>query len=141
MNNTITKLTQHTIPEMAEVVSIDQKGRILAVRWLELYEIIGVVAQAKHISKAEVGDHVLVQNTKQGVIVTCLLATQSEPPAANIKDNDGHIQITAAKSVTISTKKGSIEVNQDGQIYLDAKLITADSENDLTLSGWPVRLN
>jgi|GEM_PF-1010223 len=134
-----TQLTDQ--PEIAEVISVDQKSKINKINLVAKNIHHTVITQAKHITRAAIGDTILVQNTLQGWIVIAQLANQNDIPAAHITDNEGHIQVKGAKSVTLTTKKGTIEVHENGKIILDATELSANSERDLTIAGWPIRLN
>lgn len=128
-------------PEIAIVSEVDTQGRISRIRLLESDIEMPLSSQAQHISKANCQDSVVVMNTKQGWIAVALLATRNTPPAANIRDNNGHIVVKGDKSVTLSTAKGTVEVHENGSIILDGCEINANSERDFTLAGWPIRLN
>ncbi len=128
-------------PELASVASVDAQGRVEQVTLLTTDNVQEISGQAKHISFAAIGDTVLVQNTAQGLIIIAQLAKPSDSPSAHISDNNGHVNVKGAKSVTLSTRKGSIEVFDDGTIVLDATELNATSERDLSIAGWPIRLN
>ncbi|GAA0820375.1 hypothetical protein GCM10009111_25700 [Colwellia asteriadis] len=134
-----TKITAQ--PELALVVSVDTQGKIEQVQLSTQGTTKTVSGQAKHISCAAHNDMVLVLNTGQGLMVIALIAKPSDSPAAHISDNNGHVTIKGAKSVSLSTEKGSIEVYQDGRIVLDATEVNANSERDFSIAGWPIRLN
>ncbi|MCJ8321133.1 MAG: hypothetical protein MJK12_15950, partial [Colwellia sp.] len=127
--------------ELATVASVDAQGRVEQVKLLAANTPVTVSSQAKHITCAAVEDTVMVQNTRQGLIVIAQLAKPSDSPSAHITDNNGHVIVKGAKSVTLSTRKGSIEVYDDGRIVLEASQLSASSERDLCLDGWPIRLN
>ncbi|MDQ9090414.1 hypothetical protein RC083_02265 [Pseudoalteromonas haloplanktis] len=124
---------------LATVSGIDSFGRIKAVVINDIE--YSIVAQGAHVSTAEIGANVLLAHTGQGFIVTALLAQPDQAPAAQINNAQGHIVIAAQQSVSLQTAKGSIEVFADGTIVLEGQDITANSEQDLTLAGWPIRLN
>ncbi|TGE83978.1 hypothetical protein C7Y70_08335 [Pseudoalteromonas sp. KS88] len=124
---------------LATVSRIDSFGRIKAVVINDAEHPI--IAQGAHVSSAEIGANVLLMHTVQGFIVTALLAQPEQAPAAQINNAQGHIVISAKQSVSLQTAKGSIEVFADGTIVLEGQDITANSEQDLTLAGWPIRLN
>ena len=128
-------------PELAKVVSVDPCGRVNQASLLENNCIHQVTAQAQHITCAAINDTVLVQQTSQGWMVIAQLANSNDSPAAHITDHQGHVKVKGAKSVTLSTSKGAIEVHEDGKIILDGAEISASSERDLTIAGWPIRLN
>jgi len=128
-------------PEIATVVAIDPQGRVEQINLLARNLQQDVLAQAKHITRATIGDSVLVQHTLQGWIVIAQLAGNDDSPAALMTDHDGHVKVNGAKSVTLSTEKGTIEVHNDGKIVLNATELNANSERDLTIAGWPIRLN
>lgn len=125
--------------QLATVSSIDSFGRIKAVVMNDIEQPI--IAQGAHVSTAEIGANVLLVHTAHGFIVTTLLAQPEQAPAAQINNAQGHIVIEAQQSVSLQTAKGSIEVFADGTIVLEGQDITANSEQDLTLAGWPIRLN
>ncbi|QBG34906.1 hypothetical protein [Litorilituus sediminis] len=127
--------------EIAVVSAVDTQGRISRIRLSDSDIETPLSGQAQHIAKANCQDSVVVMNSKQGWIAIALLATDNTPPAANIRDNDGHIVVKGEKSVTLSTAKGTVEVHENGSIILDACEINANSERDFTLAGWPIRLN
>lgn len=124
---------------LATVSCVDSLGRIKAVEMNDIEQ--PVIAQGAHVSAAEVGANVLLVHTAHGFIVTALLAQPEQAPAAQINNAQGHIVIEAQQSVSLQTAKGSIEVFADGTIVLEGQDITANSEQDLTLAGWPIRLN
>ena len=124
---------------LATVSCIDGFGRIKAIVINDIEHPI--IAQCAHVSKAEVGANVLLCHTAQGFIVTALLAHPDQAPAAQINNVQGHIVIEAQQSISLQTAKGSIEVFADGSIVLEGHDITANSEQDLILAGWPIRLN
>ncbi len=128
-------------PRLAIVAQVDPLGRIKAVLFDQQTQPVEVVAQAQHITPTKADDSVLVQHTSHGWVVLAVMAGADESPAAVVTNNKGHVQVKGAKSVTLMTAKGCIEVHQDGQIVLDATELTANSERDLTLAGWPIRLN
>jgi len=131
----------NTQPELATVHSVDPLGRIESVVLIARDTNQPVIAQAKHITCATENDSVLVQHTLQGLIVIALLASKDDAPAAYLSDRNGHVNVSGAKSVTLSTAKGTIEVHENGKIILDATELTACSERDFTIAGWPIRLN
>lgn len=156
MSATVTSIDPKKMPfnsqaEVATVASIDEQGRIIQVNLIT--ETKGndfvnqtvtnqvVTSQAKHISRAVINDSVLVQNTAQGLIVIAQLASPTDSPSAHITDTNGHVNVKGAKSVTLSTNKGTIEVHDDGTIVLDATELSATSERDFSIAGWPIRLN
>lgn len=106
-------------PEIAEVALIDPQSRISEIKLIARNTHQKVIAQAKHITRASVGDSILVQHTLQGWIVIAQLSKPKDTPAAHITDNNGHVKVKGAKSVTLSTKIGTIEVLEDGKILLD----------------------
>lgn len=146
MSAAITKINtnvviKNTQPELALVEELDSYGKITKVCLYDNETVSSTIGQAKSLSRVNLGDTVLVQNTRQGIVVIAQLALKEDYPAAQITDNQGHIKVINAKSVTLSTQRGTIEVHQDGKIVLDATELTANSERDLTLAGWPIRLN
>ncbi|NMR26339.1 hypothetical protein HH219_12480 [Pseudoalteromonas sp. NEC-BIFX-2020_015] len=124
---------------VASVSRVDSFGRVKTVLMNDIEH--PVIAQGAHVSCASVGADVLLVHTAQGFIVTALLAEAEQAPAAQINNAQGHIVIEAQQSVSLQTAKGSVEVFADGTIVLDGQNITANSEQDLTLAGWPIRLN
>lgn len=128
-------------PELATVALVDAQGRIEQVSLLADNTTHNVSGQAKHITCAVNHDAVLVQNTAQGLIVIAQLAKPTDSPSAHITDTNGHVIVKGAKSVSLSTAKGAIEVYDDGRIVLDATEINASSERDFSMTGWPIRLN
>ncbi|MBB1335265.1 MULTISPECIES: hypothetical protein [unclassified Pseudoalteromonas] len=124
---------------LACVSRVDSFGRVKAVLINNVEH--QVIAQGAHVSIAEVGANVLLVHSAQGFIVTALLAQADQVPAAQINNSQGHIVIEAQQSISLQTAKGSVEVYADGTIVLEGQDITANSEQDLTLAGWPIRLN
>jgi len=135
------QITNATQPEIATVVSVDQQGRIERISLLVQGSEQAIVNQAKQITPAAIGETVLAQYSAQGWLVLAQLAEPSDSPSAHITDSNGHVKITGAKSVSLLTAKGTIEVHQDGKIILDATELSACSERDLEITGWPIRLN
>lgn len=131
----------NTQPELATVLSVDSLGRIESVALTARDTKQQIIAQAKHITCATENDSVLVQHTLQGLIVIALLASKDDSPAAYLSDRNGHVNVRGAKSVTLSTARGTIEVHENGKIVLDATELSACSERDFTIAGWPIRLN
>lgn len=134
-------IQNNTQPEIAEVASIDNKNRISEIQCINNNTRQKIIAQAQHITPASIGDSIVVQQTQQGWIVIAQLADENSSPTAHITDNNGHVKVTAAKSVTLATQKGTIEVHENGTIVLDATELNATSERDFTIAGWPIRLN
>ncbi|MBU2894387.1 hypothetical protein KO495_13815 [Colwellia sp. D2M02] len=132
-------------PQMAKVTAIDEQGRIEKIALLtqnaQQLDNYAVCSQAKHIARATIDDTVLAQNTHQGWVVIAQLASPTDSPSACITDTNGHVNIKGAKSVSLSTSKGTIEVHNDGRIVIDATELSATSERDFTIAGWPIRLN
>lgn len=124
---------------LALVNCVDRLGKVKAVLINNVaHEII---AQAAHITPCKTNDTVLLTHTSQGFVVTAVLASEDQAPAALIKNSEGHITIEAQQSITLQTAKGLIEIFADGTIVLEGQDISANSEQDLTLAGWPIRLN
>ena len=138
MNAKVKSIFNHD-QQLAPVSKVDEFGRVKGVTVNNDEQ--SVVAQAAHITPCQVGDTVLLTHTPQGFIVTGLLANEDQAPAALIKNSQGHITIEAQQSISLQTAKGTIEVFADGTIVLEGRDITANSEQDLTLAGWPIRLN
>ncbi|WP_448565339.1 hypothetical protein [Thalassotalea ganghwensis] len=141
--NTIkaTHFAQSTAPELANVDEIDSAGRIKSVNLQDYQTKQPIIGQARHVTTSTQGELVLVQYTKQGWVVIAQLAEQNSFPAAYISDSNGHVQISGAKSVSLTTEKGSVEIHQNGRIVLDGSEVNACSEKDFFISGWPIRLN
>ena len=125
--------------QLAPVSKVDEFGRVKGVTINNNEH--SVVAQAAHITPCKVNDTVMLSHTAQGFVVTGLIANEQQAPAALIKNSQGHITIEAQQSISLQTAKGTIEIFADGTIVLEGKDITANSEQDLTLAGWPIRLN
>ncbi|MBB1403308.1 hypothetical protein [Pseudoalteromonas sp. SG45-1] len=138
MNAKVKSIFNHD-QQLAPVSKVDEFGRVKSVTINN--DEHSVVAQAAHITPCQVGDTVLLTHTAQGFIATGLLASEGQVPAALIKNSQGHITIEAQQSISLQTAKGTIEVFADGTIVLEGRDITANSEQDLTLAGWPIRLN
>ena len=138
MNAKVKSIFNHD-QQLAPVSKVDEFGRVKGVTVNNDEQ--SVVAQAAHITPCQVGDTVLLTHTGQGFIVTGLLANEDQAPAAFIQNSQGHIVIEAQQSISLQTAKGTIEVFADGTIVLEGRDITANSEQDLTLAGWPIRLN
>ncbi|REL26647.1 hypothetical protein DXX93_08685 [Thalassotalea euphylliae] len=133
--------TTTNLPEIASVHSTDEFGRIASIILLTSDSLQAVSAQAKHIVPGIEGELVVVLNTRQGWVVVSQLADKSDAPAARVINHNGHVRIEGAKSVSLSTAKGSIEVFDDGNIVLEGTQVVAASERDFTIAGWPIRLN
>jgi len=139
------------LPCLGTVTQINKLGKISAITFLADPVIthpndssaseMPITAQAKHISTADFGDIVLVQNTQQGLVVMALLSGENEAPAAHIVNNQGNVVVNGAKSVSLTTEKGSISVFSSGKVLLEGQEIEASSESNFSLSGWPLRLN
>lgn len=141
-NKTNSNNTPYNVqPELATVTSVDTQGRIVQVDLLAVNTEKNISGQAKHITCATDHDTVLVQSTAQGWIVIAQLACPTDSPSAHITDTNGHVKVKGAKSVSLSTSQGSIEVFDDGRIVLEATELSATSERDLCIAGWPIRLN
>jgi hypothetical protein len=137
MSAAITQLKQTiyspTMPELAMVTAVNDLGQIIQVNIIDSNENQAITAQAKHLSKAKQGDTVVIQNTRQGLIVTCLLALNTDAPAAYIVDENGHIHIKGEQGIHLTTDKGSFVVRGNGNISLEGQAVQ--------LSGWPLSLN
>ena len=140
-SNASAETNKSSQPEMAIVSSLDSLSRVKSINLMANGSKQFVSAQAKHIAKSAVGELVLVQQTAQGWVVTAQLAGENDAPAAHISDKNGHVRVEGAKSVTLSTAKGSIEVHENGNIVLEAAEISAASERDFSIAGWPIRIN
>ncbi len=140
MNN-VTQLHSETAAKFAVVATVNDLGMITHVCWPDSDTLIPVYSQANSISPCQPGDEVLLQHTMAGYVVIAVLAKPEQVPAADIRDNNGHIVLKAEQRITLKTAKGSIEVAADGRISLEGQEINAQSETDFNLAGWPIRLN
>ena len=125
---------------LARVSGIDRKGRIVSVI-LNGQETTDIYRQARHVAVASVGDEVILRVTVRGLVVIALLADCHSVPAAHIDDNQGHICLRAGQTVTIETQRGQLCIDAGGDVSIDGRRLTLVSDEDLLLSGWPIRLN
>ena len=130
-----------TLAFLATVVATNNKDKITAVKALDSDKTLKVVAQAIQLFQALPGDTVLVQNTPQGLMAIVQIGLESDAPAARIINNQGNIEIKGEQSVCITTNKGSIKVCGDGKVLVIGQEIYANSEQEISLTGWPIRLN
>lgn len=137
--------TMYTIsPPSNEVVAVskvDKHGVVLSVVCNYRNKTLPVLGQLETLTRCCVGDEVLVKHTLNGAVIIGKLLADAQPPAAKLYDKQGHVTLSAEQSITLDTQRGSIEVCADGTIVLDGSAISATSEQDLTLVGWPIRLN
>ncbi|NTS77917.1 hypothetical protein HR060_13740 [Catenovulum sp. SM1970] len=138
-SSNVTAISQNWSDNLAIVTEIDQWGKASKVEYHQ--QVVSTYGQLQHVSALAIGDQVLIQQTHSGVIITGVLAKPNQPPAASINDDQGQIIIKADKSVALATAKGFIQVNANGEISIDGKTVIAVSEEDMTLAGWPIRLN
>lgn len=129
------------IGQLATVSSVDTSGRILAVCLAPHQRPVSLYAQARHISAAIPGDELLVQETERGLVATALLAGDDCPPAAHLENAQGHISLQGKDRLTLVCGKATFTLFADGRLNIKAKNITAASEGEFVLSGWPIRLN
>lgn len=91
---------------------------------------------------AQLGDTVLVQNSKQGLIAVGQIAQETDSPAARVVDNQGKVEIKGCQSVSLITDKACIKVcGDDGKVRVIGQAIHVSSEQGICLTGWPIRLN
>ncbi|SFC95890.1 hypothetical protein [Pseudoalteromonas denitrificans] len=141
MTDSVTQLIPQTNAKFSTVAAVNELGMITHVYWPDINNQVAIYGQSNAISRCQPGDEVLLQHTSSGFIVSAVLIKQNQVPAADIRDNNGHIELTAQQSITLKTAKGTIEVDAQGSITLEGQEINAHSKQDFNLAGWPIRLN
>ncbi|KZN44530.1 hypothetical protein L1077_17980 [Pseudoalteromonas luteoviolacea] len=125
---------------VASVLLVDEVGKIVSVMLANSGREVDVVGQLESVSRAQKGDQVVLLSIKEPVVIG-KLATSGSFPCAKFDDNRGKVSIKADQSICIKTPKGSIEIYGDGSILLEGDSLSAETKKDLSLQGWPIRLN
>lgn len=121
-------------------VAAAEKGQALS-----LIEDDGNIREVfAHLSEVPVlksGDRVLVQQVKQGLVVTGRLRAREEGPRPLVQDRDGRFMLDAAAGICLQTGEARIELAPDGRIIVDGKEIYHLAAGRLRLQGGRVEIN
>ncbi|PCK29710.1 hypothetical protein [Pseudoalteromonas piscicida] len=140
MKSNVVQFPQSLNSTVWRVSAIDELGKILRVKCHEANVELNVQGQLDSVCRAAIDDEVLLHSVEMPVVIG-RLSSHKDFPAAAISDNNGTVVLSAQQKVCVKTKNGSIAINGNGEIYLEGKLLNADIEQDLSLQGWPIRLN
>ncbi len=131
-------------PSLSNIVwrvsAIDKLGKVLRVKCDESNVEMKVKGQLDSVTRVSIDDEVLLHSVAMPIVIGRLAAPQ-DFPAASVTNNNGTVVLNGEQKVCVKTKNGSIAINGNGEIQLEGKLFNADIEQDLSLQGWPIRLN
>lgn len=131
-------------PSLSNIVwrvsAIDKLGKVLRVKCDESKVEMKVKGQLDSVTRVNIDDEVLLHSVATPIVIGRLAAPQ-DFPAASVTNNNGTVVLNGEQKVCVKTKNGSIAINGNGEIQLEGKLLNADIEQDLSLQGWPIRLN
>jgi len=100
-----------------------------------------IIAHLNNVPPLQEGDQVLVLSTKQGLVVTGSIRSESESPLDGLSYKDGKLNLRAGKSIKIQSGPAIIELTASGKIKIDGKNIYSISEGRHRLQGATIELN
>lgn len=131
------KITTQTV---AKVAQIDRYGRVRAI-FLEDHTSIPVFSQLCSVPPCEVGQWVSLQYCEQGLLVMGRILGEHDLPAADWQSDDGDVALRGAKSLNVRIGQSHFQLTDCGSVTLNGVDVNVDSEQDLSFTGWPIRLN